>query len=131
MFRLSLRWNNLAVVACAAGLAAVVLVMLHGSTPAPREKEKEPARLDYKRRQVLDTSRFLAIYADHQQPSWANAASLEEVAAAHRQHISSWLTALDEMQATRSAPIDKVLLKKASLLHSEGKATEAYQVLKA
>src|SRR5205823_4519304 len=32
--------------------------------------------------------------------------------------------------ATRSAPMEKVLLKKASLLHSQGKATEAYQVLK-
>ncbi|MCI0682998.1 MAG: CRTAC1 family protein [Gemmataceae bacterium] len=95
----------------------------------PRPEVREPEPLVYKRRMFVDTSGFLAVY-DPRQPSWSQATSLNEVATLHRQHVVGWLEALDELQQTRLQPIENVLLRKATLLHSQGKAVEAYQALK-
>lgn len=125
MSRPAVRWKRLVLIGCVVGVCALGLFLYMTSRPQARE----PDPIVYKRRQVLDTSGFLALY-DRRQPSWAHATSLEEVDAAHQRHVSSYLAALNEMQETGSQPLEQVLLKKASLLHSQGKAVEAYQVLK-
>ncbi len=127
-----IRWDRLVLLGSVAALLALGLSL--DLTPTPQAAQTQPSPsppkpLTYKRRHAVDTSGLLAIY-DPRQPSWGRTSSLAEVAEAHRRHVSSYFATLGELQETRLQPIEPVLLRKASLLHSQGKAAEAYQVLK-
>ena len=95
----------------------------HSIRPQP---EPTAAEKKYKRRVglALDTSGMQAMY-DHRQPAYPRDATLDEVDAAHKKHVALYFAALEEAEQTGAMPLHKVLLTRASLLHSQGKAAAA------
>ncbi|MCI0683031.1 MAG: CRTAC1 family protein [Gemmataceae bacterium] len=120
---ISVRRQRAIVIACVLGLGALALALALGYAPWSRE----PERLAYQPRQPIETSGFLAAYDNL--PPWRSNDELEDYAAVHRQHVPRCLAALEEMLATGSQPIEKVLMTKAVLLHSLGKPAAAYETL--
>jgi hypothetical protein len=121
------------VAAVAVGCAVAVALVgkrAPDRAPAPAVEPVPPPapQLDYQRRSNIDTSGYFAIYHPAQ-PPWPQTADLKAVADAHTRHLAVALSTAEELLATQARRVDKVLLVKAALLHSQGKATEAYAVL--
>jgi hypothetical protein len=121
------RWAGLGAAASAIVLAATVSMMV-----AARESSSEsnPALLDYRPRQQVDTS-GLATVISALRP-WRLGATLPEIASAWRGIGHRTIEQVDERLAAGPLPLRErlsYLLAKASLLNYEGEPKQAYQEL--
>lgn len=120
------RWLVLAgVVAFAAGTAVITQVGCHSKPPEP-VVEQAVKNLEYKPRQPIETSGWLAVY-DSRQPSWSNG-SLDDYATKHKNHIATYLEYVEDLLKAGTGK-DKALMTKASLLNSQGQPAAAYEAL--